>query len=419
MIWLYNSILVAGLVLLSPVWLIVVLLSPRLRRSFAERLRPLSARSDAPVWLHAASVGEAEAATPLLRRLRESSAPLVVTTQSVTGRDRIAKLFPDLGARLMPLDLPLLISRSLSRANVSVVVLIETEVWPNLLHAALGRGRPVVLVSARISDRTFARYRRQRWLLEPLLRRVHILARSEEDRARFSELGASPERVSVAGDLKFDRVSPTSPSAELIDALGPGPFLLGASTHEGEEEILLRVWRELNREGQGPVRLLLAPRHPERVPAVMRLLRGEGVEAGLRSEGAASADVVVLDTLGELASVYVLAGLVFSGGTLAPVGGHNLLEPVQAGRVVVHGPHTENQRSQVELLAPLGVLRLAKDEAALLQTCRDLWKDAERDAPASGAADALRAHRGAASRAFDLISTLRTPSPTDSGAALA
>lgn len=408
MIVLYNSVLLAGLVLLLPLWVLLLLSSPRLRRDFGQRLRALRESERPSVWLHAASVGEVEAAVPLLERLEQSDTPLVVTTQSLTGRERMAERFPELAARLMPLDLPFVMARSLSRAQVELVALIETELWPNLMHAAARRSCPVILVSARLSDRSLARYRKQRWWLAPLLARLHVQARSDEDRARFLELGADPERVRVAGDLKLDRSPPPDPTPELLQALGPGPFLLGASTHEGEELTLYRVWRALRGEGQGPPRLLLAPRHPERVPGIRGALEREGARVGLRSQGSAAEEVVILDTLGELASSYVLAGLVFGGGTLAPVGGHNLLEAVQAGRVVVHGPHTENQRSQLELLAPLGVLRAVQSEEELLRCCRDLWKDAERDAPASAASDVLRAHRGAATRAAERIRELRS-----------
>ncbi len=193
------------------------------------------------------------------------------------------------------------------------------------------------------------------------------------------------------------------PDAGLRRALGAGPFLVGGSTHAGEEEALISAWQEL-RAGPAPaLRLILAPRHPERVPQVRASVRRHGVSVGLRSAGAADAAVVVLDTLGELASIYTLADLVFCGGTLASVGGHNMVEPVRAGRVVVHGPHTQNQRHQERLLRPFGVLHRVENARELASVLRALWEDPARQAPAERARQQLAAHQGAVDRALGLL----------------
>jgi len=401
----YDALVVLVVVIASPLWIAAWLLGlfgPR--RSVLERLRPLPHMPEGTVWVHAASVGEAEAAAPLLAALIAQQVPVIATTTTLTGHARLRVRLPRLPVRLMPLDLPGLMQRSLARARVAVVVLIETELWPVLIHAAEKRGTRVIVAGARISDRSFPRYRWLRGFFAPLLARLHrVGARSELDRQRFVALGARAERCSVVGDLKLDRVAAPEPSAALRQALGAGPFLVGGSTHPGEEEALLAAWRHLRSQGATELRLVLAPRHPERVADVLKTVRRHGAHAALRSEGAADAEVVVVDSVGELASLYVLAELAFVGGTLAHVGGHNLVEPVQAGRVVVHGPHTENQRTQEALLAPLGVLRRVENAAALERELAALWADPERNAPARAAAKVLSEHRGATERVLALV----------------
>jgi 3-deoxy-D-manno-octulosonic-acid transferase len=400
----YNAILLALLALGSPLLLLWVLASPRRRSGFAQRLRPLARRAHDCVWVHAASVGEVEAAAPLIAALRGAGRDVITTTLTATGRERLRALDPAGAPRLAPLDLPGLVGASLARARVRALVLVETELWPNLLHAAQRRGVRTVLVSARISDRSLPRYRRLRWLFGPLLRRLDALgARSEADRARFVALGVRPEAASVCGDLKLARPAPAPAGEDLRAALGAGPFLLGGSTHPGEESALLEAWRALRAGGAEKLRLVLAPRHPERADEVLALARASGARVALRSRGASDADVVVIDGVGELGALYGLCALCFVGGSLVPVGGHNLLEPVQAGRVALHGPHVHNQRAQLELLEPLGVLVSVADAAELCGQLARLWSDPQRDAPARAAQAALAAHRGAAQRALALV----------------
>lgn len=410
MIYAYEAVLLLLLLPAAPVLLLAWLLGAFGPRAPAlERLRPLARMPDRCVWLHAASVGEVEASAPLAAALVERGVPVVATALTLTGRGRLRARLPGVHTRLMPLDLPGLIELSLSRANVSVVALVETELWPLLIHAAHSRGARVVVVGARISDRSYPRYRLLRAFFAPLLARVHALgARSAVDLERFVALGVSRGRCSVVGDLKLDRGAAEEPSRELAAALGAGPFLVGGSTHAGEEEALLEAWRRLRAEKAPGLRLLLAPRHPERALEVARTARRRGESVGLRSQGAAVADVVVVDSVGELASLYRLADLVFVGGTLAHVGGHNLVEPVVAGRVVVHGPHTENQRTQADLLAPLGVLRRVENAEGLARALEELWLDPERNAPARAAAAQIAAHRGATGRALDLVLAARS-----------
>jgi 3-deoxy-D-manno-octulosonic-acid transferase len=409
-IFAYIALVLVGVLLLAPLWLAAGLLGAfGPPASFFERLRPLAPMPEGTVWVHAASVGEVEAASPLIGALVARDVPVIATTLTLTGRARVRAKLPRVPSRLMPLDLPGLVHLSLARAHVGVVVLVETELWPVLIHAAASCGARVIIAGGRISDRSFPRYLALRAFFAPLLARVHAIgARSEIDRQRFIALGASPERTSVVGDLKLDRASPPEATRALIDALGLGPFVVGGSTHAGEEEALLTAWRKLRESVAPGLRLVLAPRHPERVPELLKSVRRNGGRAGLRSEGAADAEIVVLDTVGELSSLYGLAELVFVGGSLAHVGGHNLVEPVLAGRVVVHGPYTQNQRTQVDLLAPLGVLRRVENASGLDAAFASLWADPERNAPARAAVTHLDAHRGASARVLALVLAARS-----------
>ena len=398
MILLYNALLAATGIVALPVCALVALLRPRLRRGLLERLRPLPAAARPQVWLHAASVGEAEAASPLIRALLGRGLSIVVTTLTITGRDRLRALFPGLSVRLAPLDVPGIVGASIRRARVRVLILIETEIWPNLIAGAAGNGAEVLILSARISDRSLRRYANFAPFFRSLLRRVRLVsAQSEGDAARFRELGVPAERVSVGGDLKLDRPPAAPADDELRAAIGPGPLLVGGSTHAGEEEALLHAWMPLREKG---LRLVLVPRHPERVAEICANLRRNHVDPRLRSDGAAEAEVVVVDSIGELGALYALADLVFVGGTLAPIGGHNLVEPVQAGRVVLHGPHTHNQQTQLRLLEPLGVLHPVANAGELCEALAALWDDPDRNAKAESASASLVHHQGATHRAL-------------------
>ena len=268
----------------------------------------------------------------------------------------------------------------------------------------MAAGGEVVVASARLSERSFPRYRSAAPLFRAVLARVAaVAAQSEADAGRFVALGLPTGRCRVVGDLKLDRTPPGPAGEGLREALGAGPFLLGGSTHAGEEEALLAAWQRLREAGARDLRLLLVPRYPDRVDAVAAVVRRAGASVGLRSEGAGAAEVVVVDSVGELGVIYGLADLVFCGGTLARHGGHNLVEPVQAGRIVVHGPHIWNQRSHERLLKPLGVLFPVSDAAELARELERLWAEPDRNAPARAAREALSLHRGSADRVLELV----------------
>jgi 3-deoxy-D-manno-octulosonic-acid transferase len=301
------------------------------------------------------------------------------------------------------------VEAALARVEPCALVLVETELWPTWIRAARARGIPVLVVSGRLSDRSFSRYRRLRSLTARTLRRLSAVgARTPLDAERFVALGARPEVVSVTGDLKLEPPERTPElAADLDTMLGRTPLVVGGSTHAGEEDALFTVLEATEQAGH-PVALVLAPRHPERAERVERRARELGRVVRRRSTGdkapLAAGEVLVLDTVGELVAVYRRAAVAFVGGSLAPVGGHNLLEPVFAGRPVLFGPHTANQRAAAELLLGCDAGRRVSDPQQLARAALDALEE-----PGAGADRARRGrerlerHRGTAERTAALV----------------
>jgi len=359
---LYNVLLGTGLVVGAPVWIPWVLLSRKRRANLPDRIglrgapRRTVADGRPTFWVHAVSVGETLAAVPLLRLLRRrvSGARLLVSSVTLTGRETAVKSLSGVVDEgfFFPFDLPVLCGRFLDRVRPDVVVIVETEIWPNFIAACARRGIPVVIVNGRLSKRSFAGYMRFRWFFAPILRTLRaISAQTDEDAERFAALGAPGEIVTVGGNLKFDVAPPetgASPLSALLlreKAVG-AVWIVAGSTHEGEEMQLLRAFLSA-REGNPSLRLLLAPRHPERFGAVEELIHREGVAMVRRtavSEGTGHlpGTVLLLDTVGELSGAYAAADLAFVGGSLVPKGGHNIIEPSWHGVATIVGPHMEN-----------------------------------------------------------------------------
>lgn len=380
---LYNVLLGTGLVVGAPIWIPWVLLSRKRRANLPERAGLRGAPRQAPidgnptVWVHAVSVGETLAAVPLLRLLRRRmpDARLLVSSVTLTGRETAIKFLSGVTDEgfFFPFDLPGLCGRYLDRVRPDVVVIVETEIWPNFIAACARRGIPVVIVNGRLSKRSFAGYIRFRWFFAPILRTLRtISAQTAEDAERFAALGAPREIVTVGGNLKFD-VSPPETGASSLSGLllrekaSGAAWIVAGSTHDGEEAQLLRAFL-LAREGNPALRLLLAPRHPERFDAVEDLVHRDGLSVVRRTaigEGAAALDetVLLLDTVGELSGAYAAADLAFVGGSLVPKGGHNVLEPAWHGVPTIVGPHMENFREIADaFLAGDALIRVAGEE---------------------------------------------------------
>jgi len=392
------------------------------RGSLRERLGlSLPQRADRPLWLHAASVGEVQALAPLVNALLADHLPVLVTAGTPTGVNHARRLFGESCAvQAAPWDLPGATARFLRANRPRGAVLVEGELWPNIAARTGAAGVPLVLVSGRISARSLGRYR---LLAGALMRRTvrafaRIGAQDEASRERFVQLGADPDRVSVIGNLKLDQVPPAE-----VTALGQAlrarwaptrPVWVAGSTHEGEEQVLLDAQQQLvqaaRAAGRSAPLLVLAPRRPERFDAVWRWLQAQGVAAGRSSRVGAegeSADVVLVDEMGSLPQWYAAGDVAFVGGSLVPVGGHNVLEPAMLGRYVLVGPCRMNAPLMVDLLRESGALSVVTDAAALVARLQPLLGDRQQARDAGERARAVvQANQGATQRALQLLGPL-------------
>ena len=348
-------------------------------------------------WIHAVSVGECMAAAPLLEALRRAypALPLVVSTVTETGARVARERFAGLAAhRYFPLDFPGVTRRVVASIDPAFFIGMETELWPNMLRTLASRGVPTMIANGRLSDRSFRRYRLLRGAMRRVLAHVTVFAmQSAEDARRVIALGAPAERVVVTGNLKTEPLADPPGAVDLwrrLLGLGAHQAVwIAGSTHRGEDEAVLDAHARALRE-RPDLTLVLAPRHPERVGEVLALLGARGFGAVRRSDLPARRSpgaVLVLDTVGELAQLYGVADVVFVGGSLVPVGGHNMLEPALRGKPVLFGPHTHNFREAAAILLDSGGGQIVRDAGELADGLRTLLAD-----------PVLRAERGAAGR---------------------
>ncbi len=391
---------------------------PGYRRRIGERFglgMPRLARSS--IWVHAVSVGEVQAAAPLVRALlkRHPGVPLVLTTMTPTGAERVRALF---GASVIhsyvPYDLAGAVRRFFDWARPSLAIIMETELWPNLYHECGQRRVPLVLASARVSLRSAGRYRRVIPLFrETLSNGILIAAQTAADAERFRSLGASASRTHVTGNIKFDFELPAeiaNRGRQLRDQQARDrPVWVAASTHEGEEAAVLDAHARIL-EHQPAALLVLVPRHPERFGQVANLLASRGINHVTRSSGALAGpatQVLLGDTMGELTTFYAAADVAFVGGSLVRIGGHNLLEPLALAVPVVTGPHNENATDIAELLIDCGAALVVPDWASLAAEVSWLLGDeAERRKRGAAGSQAILANRGALDRLLALVNPL-------------
>lgn len=375
---------------------------------------------DAPtgaIWVHAASMGEVQAAAVFIRQLRATypDTPLVVTTMTPTGAAHVARLFGEgVHHAYLPFDYPHAVALFLRALRPRMAVIMEMELWPNLFAAVNRRGIPLLLVNARLSAASARGYRRIRRLMaDALACPTAIAAQTREHARRLIHLGAPPERVTVTGNLKFDVTVPASAREQgeaLRGAIGPErPVWVAASTRDGEEELVLRAFDEVRRQLPDAL-LLLVPRHPERFQRVATLCRDRGYSVVLRSSEApcgAGVQILLGDTMGELYVFYAAADVAFVGGSLVPLGGQNVLEPAALGLPVLVGPHTFNFEQIVQqLVARRGLYQVA-DPQLLADTVIELLERPEQRAEMGRQALALmEANRGATDRVMALVAAL-------------
>jgi len=385
---------------------------------FGERFGYSSIALDHPsIWVHAVSVGEVQAAAALVRELmrRYPGIPLVLSTVTPTGAERVRDMFGDSVIHLYaPYDLPGAVRRFFDRVQPQLAIIIETELWPNLYHECGKRQVPLVLASARVSPVSVVKYRRFVGLFrEALSHGIVIAAQSESDAERFRSLGANPARTHVTGNIKFD-FEPDQDLPKLgaafrdEHAAGRRVWVAG-STHEGEEEQILEAL-QIVRQKYPDTLLMLVPRHPERFNGVAQMLKERGWSVVTRSSGLrcdAETDVFLIDTLGELTLIYAACDIAFVGGSLVPIGGHNLLEPAALGKPILTGPHTFNAEDIASMFIDANAALRVTDARDLAFRLTE-WFGNETQAHEFGqrGLTLLRQNRGALERLLALVDPL-------------
>jgi 3-deoxy-D-manno-octulosonic-acid transferase len=416
----YSALLVLWLLISSPYWLIQMTRHGKYRAGLRERLggvpSRLRAASQPAIWVHAVSVGEVLAVSGLISELgdRYPDFRIVISTTTDTGQRLARKRFGDDNVFYFPLDLPFAVRLYLDAVRPTLIVVAETEFWPNFFRIAKESGARIAVVNARISDRSFPGYLRISGWIRRVLANVDLfLTQTEQDRSRLLAIGAAPERVLVTGNLKFDVDPPPAPPVvaglrRVFQETHTGPILVCGSTVEGEEGLLLQALQNILASHPRAV-MLLAPRHPERFAEVARLLESVGGRFWRRSlwnGESISGGIMLVDTIGELAALYAVADIAFVGGSLVPRGGHNIIEPAQYGVPIVVGNHTENFRDIVGLFQSRNAVRIVGPAELPLVFLELISDPAERKNLGQRALDTLHSQRGATHRTLQALATM-------------
>lgn len=409
----YNVLLTLGFFLGLPFVALLVMLGSRYRDGFSQRLGfyPKSARALAgtrPVWVHAASVGEVRSAAPLIAKLKagDPERSILVSTFTSTGQ-RIARQIHGVDAVIfLPLDLLWSVRRALRRFDPTALVIIETEIWPNLAHQAFRRGIPTLLLSGRLSEKALARYKLFRPLFRAVLDCFTVLGmQTAADAERMRQLAGDSSKISVVGSLKFAWTGEPAVQNGLIRERGRQLFVAG-SCHRGEEEILLKALASA-RTKFPKLSMVLAPRHPERFPEVERLLRSSAFEFNRKSQTPDdrlfAKDVLLLDTVGELPEFFAAGDIAFVGGSLVDAGGHNILEPARYRKPILFGPHMRNFATIAAEMKQTGAAIQVDSADELAHALVNLLVDSDkRHRMGESAAQIARANVDAFSRNFDM-----------------
>lgn len=427
---LYSSLLAIGLLVSLPYWLFQMLRHGKYHEGLGERLGGLPIRFDKvsarrTIWVHAVSVGEVLAVSGVIEELRRHFPQhrVVISTTTSTGQRLARKRFGEESVFYFPLDFAFAIRPYLRALHPELIVISETEFWPNFLRLAHASGARIAVVNARISDRSWPGYRRFGLLLSGVLLRIDLfLAQTEEDARRLREIGAPAQRVQVKGNLKFD-VAPLSPPPIIaslraaFEQAEVGPVLVCGSTMEDEEPLLLRAFENVLASYPRAM-MILAPRRPERFGQVSGLLQHLAIRFWRRSLWSGdllSGGVLLIDTIGELASLYSLGDVAFVGGSLVPRGGHNIIEPAQYGVPIIVGNHTENFRDIVGLFQSRDAVRVVGPAEFPLVLMELLSNDQERIALGRRAAETLQSQTGATQRTLAALEKLLEPATVSAG----
>ena len=346
------------------------------------------------IWIHACSVGEVEAAVPLVEYIKgkKTDCSIIISTVTETGQARAQALFPDSHVRYLPFDFEKCIHRHFENAGkITHFIILETEIWPNLINELAKRDIPIFIANGRISDKTWPNYRRFGLVFEPIMKKIRAVgARTEIDAQRFRTIGAS--RVVNVGNIKFDRKEP-----EILSELPKGKFIFFASTHPGEDEICLRIFNNLKIDFP-ELRAVIAPRHTERATGISNI-----VPSSLRSKGWGDEEILILDTHGELAGMYAMAEAAFIGGSFVPIGGHNPLEPAILGVPTLWGPHFANFKDACGLLDGHGGFLCETPEECTKQFARLLGDREYAISEGQKAKEVVLSNRGATEKTWQLF----------------
>ncbi len=419
---LYNLLTYLLLLPYAAYWLSRSIGNPAYRHKIGQRFGFGFPEFDRCIWIHAVSVGEVVAAVPLIKALqrRFEGIPILVTTMTPTGAARVEATFGDsVSHSYLPYETPDAVARFFRSVRPEIALIVETEIWPNLYRSCGTRSIPLVLVSARISPKSVGNYKR----LTPLFREtlshgIVIAAQSQADAERFLSLGAEPKRTRVTGNIKFDIELPGDLTRRAADTrrslFGERKVWVAASTHEGEEERVLAAHRLLI-DQHPDLLLVLVPRHPQRFDPVAELIRKSGLSLVRRTADRPSSpetSVFLGDTMGELTLFYAAGDVVFVGGSLVPVGGHNLLEPAALGLPIITGPHVFNAQEIADRLLRRDACRLVNDTAELADTVHELFDRPDRARQlGDNARRILEENRGALAELMDLIVPLLEKRP--------
>ena len=430
----YSLLLLLALLLTTPWWLLEMARHGKYRIGWRERLGMVPSRlfdrvALDTIWIHAVSVGEVLAVSQMVDELkaRLPGWRVVVSTTTDTGQSLARQRFGEGDVFYFPVDFGFAVRAYLDALRPKLLVLAESEFWPNLLHEARRCGASIAVVNARVSDRSLPRYLRFRTLLGRVMRNVDVfLAQSEEDAQRLVQIGAQADRVHVGGNLKFEVKPPEKP--EILDRFAAavkreeiGPVLVAGSTLEGEEAMLLDCFRQVVARYPNAI-MVLAPRHPQRFETVAGLLALSGLGWQRRSQWdgqqALAGRLVLLDSIGELASFYQFADLAFVGGSLVAKGGHNVLEAAQFGTAILVGPHTENFRDIVSVFQRTDALRVVTPQSLTSTVLELLQNDAERASLGQRAREVMTRQRGATERTITALLQLLPAQSNSSPAAV-
>jgi 3-deoxy-D-manno-octulosonic-acid transferase len=422
---LYNILLILASVGALPYFAVKSLYTPKYHAGLRQRFGHLPPDIDAalqgvrPLWLHAVSVGEVIAAVPLANALRQRfpHVPVLISTVTDTGQTTAHEKIAGAACVYFPLDYPWVVHQVISRVQPRLFLMVETEIWPNFLRELRRQAIPTMLVNGRISPRSFRGYRRLRSFMRRVLPAITSFSmQTKLDAERIIAIGAEPSRVHITGNIKYDQVfEPLTGTDERVLradlGIGDAPVFMAGSTHRGEEDIVISAYLQARRQVP-TLRLLLAPRHLDRLDEIEALLRKHQLVVRRRSHGSpssprAAASVVLLDTIGELAKLYAVGTVVFVGGSFMPIGGHNVLEPAAHRQAILFGPHMYNfHQIAAALLDAGGAVQVLNPDALGNHVSTLLVQPESRKALGEAAYQVLRANQGAIARTVELMAQL-------------